>query len=116
MANTTRARWADLIERTALTYAATVAGLLAADTTGSLSIGAVKVAAVSAAPAAFTAIKSAFALAFGSSGTASLLPAPKPNESMAPFMAEPVDSPAQEAAPAPSPAGPAASPAGPVSA
>ena len=77
MASATARRFLDLAERTALTYVASVAGLLAVDTTGSLSLGTVRVALVSAAPAAVTAIKSAFTLAFGSSGTASLLPAPK---------------------------------------
>ena len=87
-------RWLDLAERAALTYVETAAGLLLADSTHMLSLGTLRAAAVAALPAALSAIKSAFALGLGSSGTASLLPQPKP------------------AAPAPvPPAGPGATPA-----
>ena len=92
MANPTTTRVLDLAERTVMTYVATVAGMLAADSANMLSLGAVKVAAVAALPALVTAIKSAFAIAFSASGTASVLPAPKPvpGDTPANGMAEPV--------------------------
>lgn len=71
-------RWArllDLAERTGLTYVEAFVGLLLADSTHLLDLGSVRAAAVAALPAALAAIKSAFALGLGSSGTASLLPA-----------------------------------------
>lgn len=87
-------RWLDLLERTAATYVQAVLGLLLASSTGLITVGSLRAAAVAAIPAALAAIKSAFALGLGPTGTASLLPAPKP------------------AAPAPAPpAGPGATPA-----
>lgn len=71
-------RWLDLGERALLTYVETAAGLLLADSTHMLSLGALRAAGVAALPAALSAIKSAFALGLGPAGTASLLPAPKP--------------------------------------
>lgn len=71
-------RWLDLGERSVLTYGETFCGLLLADSTHMLSLGAVRAAAIAALPAALSAVKSAFALGLGSGGTASLLPAPKP--------------------------------------
>lgn len=72
------ARWLDLAERTVLTYVETFVGLLTADSTHMLSLGTVRAAAVAALPAAYAAVKSAFALGFSSSGTASLVPAKAP--------------------------------------
>ena len=43
-----------------------------------ISVGSLRAAAIAALPAALAAIKSAFALGLGPTGTASLLPAPKP--------------------------------------
>jgi hypothetical protein len=71
-------RWLDLLERTAATYVQSVLGLLLASSTGLITVGSLRAAAVAALPAALAAIKSAFALGLGTSGTASLLPAPKP--------------------------------------
>lgn len=71
-------RWLDLLERTAATYIQAFAGLLLASSTGMVSLGSVRAAAIAALPAALAAIKSAFALGLGPTGTASLLPAPKP--------------------------------------
>jgi hypothetical protein len=73
-------RWArvlDMVERTAATYLQAFCGLLLADSTNLLDLGSVRAAAVAALPAALAAIKAAFALGLGSSGTASLLPARK---------------------------------------
>lgn len=66
----------DLAERTAATYAQALLGLLLADSTGLISLGAVKAAAVAALPAALAVIKAALAGSVLTSGTASLLPAP----------------------------------------
>ena len=71
-------RWArvlDLVERTAATYAQAFCGLLLADSTNLLDLGSVRAAAVAALPAALAAVKGAFALGLGSSGSASMLPA-----------------------------------------
>jgi len=65
----------DLIERTAATYVEAVAGLLLADSTGLINLGAVKAAAAAALPAAFAVVKAALAGSVGSDGTAALLPA-----------------------------------------
>jgi hypothetical protein len=67
-------KWLDLGERTVMTYLQAVLGLLLADTTGLISVGSLRAAAVAALPAALAAVKSAFALCLGSSGTASLVP------------------------------------------
>ncbi|AEW93892.1 MULTISPECIES: holin [Streptomycetaceae] len=69
-------RWLDLGERTISTYVQAVLGLLLADSTGLMSLGSLRAAAVAALPAALAAVKAAFALGLGSSGTASLLPTP----------------------------------------
>lgn len=67
-------KWLDLGERTVMTYLQAVLGLLLADSTGLLSVGSLRAAAVAALPAALAAVKAAFALGLGSSGTASLVP------------------------------------------
>ncbi|AEW94584.1 MULTISPECIES: holin [Streptomycetaceae] len=72
-------RWLDLGERTVATYVQAVCGLLLADATGLMSLGALRAAAVAALPAAFAVIKSALALGLGPSGTASLLPPAPPS-------------------------------------
>lgn len=69
-------RWLDLGERTVVTYAEAFAGILLADSTHLMSLGSLRAAAVAALPAGLAAVKSAFALGFGSSGTASLVPPP----------------------------------------
>ncbi|WP_435173315.1 holin [Actinacidiphila sp. bgisy145] len=65
----------DLIERTAATYVEGVAGLLLANSTGLLDLGADKAAAAAALPAALAVIKAALAGSVLSGGTASALPA-----------------------------------------
>lgn len=67
----------DLGERTVATYVETGCGLLLADSTHLLTLGAVRVAAVAALPAAFTVIKAALAGSVGATGTAAALPAAK---------------------------------------
>lgn len=67
---------ADLGERTAATYVQAWAGLMLADSTHLLSLGAVKAAAVAALPAALAVIKAALAGSVLGGGTAALLPAP----------------------------------------
>lgn len=75
MPNSTVTKWLDLGERTLMTYAQAVAGLLLADSAHLISLGSLRVAAVAALPAGLAAAKSALALGFGTSGSASLLPA-----------------------------------------
>lgn len=77
MASPTVQRWLDLGERTLATYGQAFCGLLLADSTHMLALGAVRAAAIAALPAALAAVKSAFALGFSSSGTASLVPVGK---------------------------------------
>jgi hypothetical protein len=66
----------DLGERTVATYAQAWAGLLLADSTHLLSLGAARAAAIAALPAALAVIKGALAGSVLVSGTASALPAP----------------------------------------
>ena len=79
----------DLVERTAATYAEAVCGLLLADSTGLINLGAVKAAAAAALPAAFAVVKAALAGSVGSDGTAALLPTPvTPSSAVAEARAE----------------------------
>lgn len=70
-------RWLDLGERTVMTYAQAFLGILLADSSHLITVSAVRAAAIAALPAALAAIKAAFALGLGPTGTASLLPAPR---------------------------------------
>ncbi|WP_284711724.1 holin [Streptomyces rhizosphaericus] len=66
---------ADIAERTVATYLQSLLGLMvAASTTGMVSLSAWQAAAVSAIPAALSALKSTLGTALGRPGTASWLP------------------------------------------
>lgn len=65
----------DLAERTISTYLQALLGLLLADSTHLLSLGALKATAIASLPAALAVVKGALAGSIGTAGTASLLPA-----------------------------------------
>lgn len=76
-----RGYWIDLGERVATTYAVSFVGMMAAHGVRMLDVSAVRSAALAAIPACVSVVLGLMGAKVGSPSTASLLPAPKAQES-----------------------------------
>jgi hypothetical protein len=76
----TPAYWRDLGERVATTYGVSVIGMLAAHGANLLAVSSLRSAALAAIPACVSVVLGLMGAKVGAPGTASLLPAPKGQE------------------------------------